>query len=319
MKTILAADIGGTNSRFALFQLDPARGLSLLESKWLSTSQARSFPHLLELLRGSGLALPEDGADVAVLGIAGPVEQGTRCAPPYISWTIDLARDGLGGLARRSQLVNDFVAQAYACRSPIAEHALGVHPGTSDPEGVIGVLGAGTALGKALLVPVAGQGFLALPSEGGHNHFPFLTEEENEFRRFYEAQSGVSEITENLMVSGGALRYLHWFHTGQDLEPHEAAARFTPESETLAWAARFYGRVCRNFALDVLATGGLYVTGGVAAKNPAIVTHPEFLREFLASHTMGRVLAGIPIALVCDEQSGLWGAAYCGEQLLRKG
>ncbi|MCL7488484.1 MAG: glucokinase [Desulfobulbaceae bacterium] len=319
VKTILAADIGGTNSRFAHFTTGNGSSLEMVETKWLPTTEAESFVQLLEQLRDSSFTLSPDKADIAVIAAAGPVEHNSYCAPPYISWDIDLGRDRSGKLPDNSYLINDFVAQAYACRSPVGLSARAILPGKIVEDGVIGVLGAGTALGKAMLVPVPGQGYLALPSEGGHAAFPFVSSEEFSFRKFYQEKSGRQHITGNLVVSGRGLHYLHWFLSGEELEPREVTARFTPESETLAWAARFYGRACRDFALEVLALGGLYIAGGVAAGNPEILTHENFQKEFLNSPTMGHLLAEIPVFLIDNQDSGLWGAAFHGQQILQKG
>ena len=83
--------------------------------------------------------------------------------------------------------------------------------------------------------------------------------------------------------------------------------------------ARFYARACRNYALQVLARGGVYIAGGVAAKAPVLVTHPEFEAEFRRSPTMAHLLAKIPVFLNRNEESGLWGAALAGVQKLRTG
>ncbi len=318
LKTILAADIGGTNSRFAHFQTDLKTTLDLVGTKWLPTTEAESFAELLEQLRLSDFTLPADKADIAVIAVAGPVEGGNYCAPPYISWDIDLTREENEKKVKQAYLINDFVAQAYACRSPIGKSARTILAGEIIADGAIGVLGAGTALGKAILVQVSDKEYLALPSEGGHAFFPFLTQREIAFQEFYREKSGLEHITGNLVVSGRGLRYIHWFLTGEDLEPQQVTARFAEEkeSETLAWAAKFYGRVCRDYALEVLARGGLYIAGGVAARTPEMLTHENFRHAFLDSPTMGHVLAKIPVFLIDNQDSGLWGAAFYGQQIL---
>jgi glucokinase len=317
-KNILAADIGGTNSRFAHFQIDRSGFLTLVETKWLATAEADSFPRLLEQLRLSDVFIPLDEFDIAVIAVAGPVKHQTYSAPPYISWDIDLDGKKNKKIFRQAYLINDFVAQAYACPSPVGVAARVILAGEIEREGVIGVIGAGTALGKALLVPIPGHGVVALPSEGGHAYFPFTSPREMAFQEFYQEKSGRTHITGNLVVSGRGLRFIHWFLTGEALEPQQVAARFTPESETLAWAAKFYGRICRDFALEALALGGLYIAGGVAAGNPEILTHANFRNEFLDSPTMGHLLARIPVLLIDNQESGLWGAAFYGRQILQK-
>ena len=319
MKKILAADIGGTNSRFAYFQTDLETTLVLVDTQWLPTTEADSFAQLLELLRSSDFSLPANEADIAVIAVAGPVERDSYCAPPYISWDIDLSREEASNTIQRAVLINDFVAQAYACRFPVGESARNILPGEIISDGTVGVIGAGTALGKAILVPVSTGDFLARPSEGGHGYFPFLSQQEFAFQEFYREKSGQNHITGNLVVSGRGLRYFHWFLTGEELTPPEVTARLTRTSETLAWAAKFYGRVCRDYALEVLARGGLYIAGGVAARTPEILTHDHFRSEFLDSPTMGHLLAKIPVFLMDDQDSGLWGAAFHGRQIIGKG
>lgn len=317
MKSILAADIGGTHSRFAYFRTDLGARLSLEETAWLSTRGAESFPQLMAQLRAGGFSLAAREADIAVIAVAGPVEHGTYCNPPYVPWDIDLERRQTAELFEKALLINDFVAQAYACRSPVAASARSILPGDPDADAVIGVLGAGTALGKAILVPWAGGRYRALPSEGGHAYFPFRTPREFAFQEFYRRKSGERHITGNLVVSGKGLRYLHWFLTGEDLAPEAVTERLAPGSETLAWAAAFYGRTCRDFALEVLAGGGLYIAGGVAARTPELLTHDRFRRAFHDSPTVGRFLAAVPVFLLDNQESGLWGAAYHGKQVLQ--
>ena len=208
MKKILAADIGGTNSRFAYFQTDLETTLVLVDTLWLPTTEADSFAQLLELLRSSDFSLPADEADIAVIAVAGPVERGSYCAPPYISWDIDLSSEEASNTIQRAVLINDFVAQAYACRSPVGESARNILPGEIISDGTVGVLGAGTALGKAILVPVSTGDFLARPSEGGHGYFPFLSQQEFAFQEFYREKSGQNHITGNLVVSGRGLALL---------------------------------------------------------------------------------------------------------------
>jgi glucokinase len=320
MKTILAADIGATNSRFAYFRTDLETTLSMVDAHWLSTTKAESFAQLLTQLQSSDFSFAVEEADIGVIAVAGPVERGAYSAPPYIAWDIDLDRKEISNRLQRVFLINDFVAQAYACRSPVGKTARSILPGEAVADGTVGVLGAGTALGKAILVPLSSGAFMALPSEGGHGYFPFLSDREFAFQEFYREKSGQNHITGNLVVSGRGLRYLHWFLTGEKATPEEVTTRWlTPASETLAWAAKFYGRACRDFSLEVLARGGLYIAGGVAARTPGILTHANFRKEFLDSPTMGYILSRMPVFLMDNQDSGLWGAAFYGQQLLRKG
>ncbi len=314
MKQILSADIGGTNSRFAHFTVGRNGRLTLVGTRWFKTSDFSSFVGLVQHVRKSDFSLDPEEADIAVLAVAGPVEGGLRSSPPFISWDIDLTKLKRRLALRRCMLINDFVAQAYACRSPVGDSAEKILSGERARDGTAAVIGAGTALGKAALVPAGGGIFRAVPSEGGHAGFPLVSTREAEFGRFLMQELGEEYVTGNLVVSGRGLSYVHQFLTGEKLHPDEIAAKISREPETLTWASRFYGRACRDYALEVLALGGVYVAGGVAAKMPEIVRHGAFEAEFRNSRTMGHLLGKIPVYLITNEESGLWGAAFLGLQ-----
>jgi len=320
MWKILTADIGGTHSRFAAFISEGAADLRHQGSQWLNTGEAASFEDLVGRLRETPLPLRPEEADMAVLAVAGPVEGGLRSSPPNIPWGIDLGSDmGATGL-RRAELINDFVAQAFATRSPVASTAETVLSGSAVEDAAVAVIGAGTGLGHAALVPDGFGGYLAVPSEKGHAAFPMVTQREQEFQTFLAGRTGESYPRGDTVVSGGGMALLHTFLTGEDLTPEEVTARLTPECETVAWFSRFYARACRDYALTVLGRGGVYIAGGLAARTPSLVRHEAFAAEFRMSPTMGKLLAGMPVLLLRDQESGLWGAARYGLQaLLRAG
>jgi glucokinase len=319
MKSLLTADIGATNSRFGHFGVDAQGVLQLIKTTWLPTRNATSFGDLLQQLRAQDFSLAPDEADLAVFAVAGPVEGGTYSAPPYIAWDIDVSKAWEDFGLRRVLLINDFVAQAFACASPVMASALPVLAGEVDENSAKAVIGAGTGLGQATLLPDGTGGYLPAPSEGGHASFPFESAKEFAYMDFHLQEVGGPYVTGNTVVSGRGLSLVHEFLTGEKLEPAQLEACAHPDSETVRWMARFYARACRNYALQVLAMGGVYVAGGVAAKLPCLVTNGEFAQEFRRSQTMARVLAKIPVFLNQNEESGLWGAAMKALQELRTG
>jgi glucokinase len=312
MKDILAADIGGTNSRFAHFTIDDRDVLSLVDSRWLETGSACSFSGLLEMLHESEFSLSVNQSDMAVLAVAGPVVNEVYSDPPNISWDIDVSNCRKDFLLKRCMLINDFAAQAYACRSPIIDSARPVVAGEIDSTATLAAIGAGTGLGMAALTPDGAGGYVVTPSEGGHSAFPFETGDEFEFMKFLTDRFESPYVEAEHVVSGRGLSLIHEFISGNKLSAAEVGAGLTRDSRTLRWMARYYGRVCRNYALQVLARGGVYIAGGVAAKVPAIVTHPEFERQFKRSKTMSGLLEKTPVFLNSNEESGLWGAAFAG-------
>lgn len=317
MKNILAADIGGTHSRFAHFSSDEKGNLSLLDTRWLNTADASSFARLIDSLKTSGMSLRPGDADIVVIAIAGPVEQGVRSSPPLIPWEVDLSSARTDYGFRQFALINDFIAQALACLTEVGGSAMKVLHGEPVKDALKAVIGAGTGLGHAALVPDGKGQYLAAASEAGHANFPFVSKREYEFQEFLLTERGDRYITGNTVVSGQGLSYIHRFLTGEKLAPAGISEKFPRHPETLEWAARFYGRACRNFAVGTLALGGLYIAGGVAAKSPELVTHKYFEEEFRTSDTLSALLEKIPVYLITDENSGLWGSALLGARLLK--
>ena len=305
---ILTADIGGTNSRFGLVEFDGkvgSRSLRLVSSIWLPTSESPDFTGLLQRM---GQEAPHIAADLdaAAFALAGPIENGVFCRPPNIGWSVHL--DDIRSLLPTSNffLLNDFVAQAFACNAPELVDARVLYSGTPICHTPVAIIGAGTGLGKCLLLP--GLPPTPLPSEGGHAVFPFVGREEFEFADFVGRHTQ-RRIIGDVVLSGMGLRLLHAFHTGQWLEPAAIASVLTPDHPSERWFARFYGRACQGFVLDTLAQGGLFIAGGIAAKNPNFVVHPEFLEEFRNADAHRKLLEQVPVYLVHGPDAALYGAA----------
>lgn len=317
MARILAADLGGTTSRFGYFETG-GHEPRLVESRRIASSMVRSFPELLAALAASGFVLSPMEADFVALAVAGIVRDGVFCQLTNAPWSVDLRAPGLGLPVERTVLMNDFVAQAFGCRTSVAgSSALLVQYGRQ-AGGVVAVMGAGTGFGQCALIEEKGR-LRALPSEGGHAPLAFVTPYEFELSRFIARKTGHSHAFGDTVLSGRGLSLVHEFLTGRSLEPAEAAAEAGPGTETAAWFARLYGRACRSYVLHVLARGGLDICGGVAAKNPHFVTSREFLEEFTDCPAYGDLLASIPVRLITHPDTGLLGAAAYGATLLDEG
>lgn len=313
---ILAADIGGTTSRFLAFEAAEAGTLTTAsEIVKLETASAASFAELLAQVWPVLGITPKEFA-MACLAVAGPIRDGVYCKPPNIAWDIDVSGAMTDLKLARCLLINDFVAQAYACLTEAVSGALLIKAGQADPHGALAVVGAGTGLGHCALLPV-GEEVVPVPSEGGHAGFPFVGPEEAAFEAFAREAANRPYCHGDLIVSGPGLSLLHRFLTGEDLPPEEVAAKLTAESPTQVWFSRFYGRACRDYALTVLATRGLTIAGGVAARNPLLVQTPHFVEEFTSSPSHADLLGRIPVHLNLNEDSGLFGAAYRGQLALR--
>ena len=316
MKHVFAADIGGTNSRFAHYELEDGKEPVVVNSVWLQTGEATSFAHLLEMLRASSFGFDPARADVGVLAVAGAVDRGRYCKLTNASFALDLDRVGLANCL----LVNDFVAQAHASCTRDAPELTCLRPGREDPKGVRIAVGAGTGLGHCALIPANAGGnstFMHIPSEGGHMALPMIGKDESDFQKFAMEKNGVPYLTGDGVVTGSGLRLIHLYLAGRDLTPREVVEEIDELSETTAWFARFYGRACRQYALTMLARGGVWLCGGLAAQNPFLVTHPAFCKEFAENPTYAQMLSSIPLYLDRNRESGLLGAALIGRSILQ--
>ena len=223
-KKILAADIGGTNSRFGAFESDGENNLVLLETCWLDTPAFSSFHELLYELESRKFTVTASSADISVFAVAGPVINDVFSSPPNIEWDIDVSVVGKEFGMKKFTLINDFIAQAYACRSPIIEEARLILSGDPDQSAPLAVIGAGTGLGQATLVPLEKGGYAALASEGAHAGFGFESDSEFAYMKFLHQITGEPYIRAETVVSGAGLTHLHRFLTGERLEPAEVAA-----------------------------------------------------------------------------------------------
>lgn len=313
---LLVADIGGTFSRFAQAAVDANGPQALTAACRLATAQFDSLEQLLDRACTMDARLDIESCAALVLAVPGPVEEQTRAELANVRWRVDIAALRQRYPQRPMALINDFVAQAFGCLTAAASAAIPIQTGRGVPEAPLAVVGAGTGLGHAALLPDGRGGYLPLASEAGHALFPFGDRAEQDYRRFLCETLGIDQPSADLVVSGRGLALLHQFLSGEALKPEQVAGCLTAQSPTTYWFARFYARACRHFALAVLPYAGLYVAGGVAARNPLLVNNDSWRQEFTDSPAKRSLLERIPVSLLTDTALGLWGAARYGAGLL---
>jgi glucokinase len=310
--TVLAADIGGTHSRFAAFECNGNGRLCLLSTEWLQTHSVRCFGQLVDQLEKSDLAKWLSCCTSIIVAVPGPVHNGKAPNLPNVPWQLDveeLQQCFPQSAKTNVHLINDFIAHAMACLTPAVANRICIQPGEEDPSGIVATIGAGTGIGFCSLVLDTNQKRVLVPSEAGHQRFPFSSSEDRSYEDFLIRETGRTEIDSNTVVSGIGLTLLHQYLTGSRLSPQDVEARLTADSEMTRRFATYYGRAAQCYALAVLPTGGLCLTGGVAARNPFLVDHDAFRAEFSACRSHEVLLKRIPIYLNTNQESGLWGAA----------
>jgi glucokinase len=327
----LAADVGGTKTDAALFRV---RGgiLDLVRKKrFLSRSYPSIEKLLAEFLREGG-----ETAALASLGVAGVVEEG-RAISSNLPWSVDgeaVAR--ALGLARVA-LLNDVAAAALGLGELEPSGFLPLRGVRPDPSGARALIAAGTGLGEAILPPAPPGKRRApvLASEGGHADYAPGTPLEADLWRELWAEHG--HVSWERVVSGPGLARIHRFlvESGRAPLPERVAKRFTgldPAAviaeegvartdegcrAALALFCRAYGAEAGNLALKALATGGLYVGGGIAPKILPKLREGEFLEGFLSKGRLRQTLERIPVFVVLDPDTALLGAARHGADILR--
>jgi glucokinase len=309
MSHALLADIGGSKSRFALANAAgrPER-VTVIENDTVADLEAALSRYLEE----TG-ARPR----AAVLAVAGPID-GEEVALTNRAW-----RFRCGELAERfgfSQLrvVNDFEAIAWAlpCLGTAETRPLGKSAAPRD--GVKLVLGPGTGLGVAAILPVDGR-WHVVASEGGHASFgPQAADEVDVFARLREECGTVSAET---VLSGPGLARLA-------RAPDPRAARQAPETIVASALARepsaltatrlfvrLLGRFAGGLALTFKAQGGVYIAGGVAGGLGPLLDEPQFRSAFEAHPPYETLLQKIPTLLVTCEEPGLIGCAALAQAM----
>jgi len=316
---ILAGDVGGTKTSLALYRREARGLLRNRTATYRSREHAGLDPILRDFLRG--------GATVerACIGVAGPVEDG-RCRLTNLDWEVDEVslRRTLG--VRDAYLINDL--QATASSLPFLQESdrAVIQKGDPDPRGNMAVLSAGTGLGEGFLVG-SGAGYIPLASEGGHVDFAPRDEREMRLHAFLRARHG--RVSVERVLSGPGLHDVYRFLREEERmaeepgiaaevaggEPQHAIVRHGLAggqgacAETVRIFCSLYGAEAGNLALQYLATGGVFLGGGIA---PAILTalrRGEFLSAFLDKGRMRALLSRVPVAVILDPGAPLLGAA----------
>ena len=330
-KTVLVADIGGTNSRFGLFFCNSAAvtcddGLKLVRTVRFPTTGSRSTADMMRLLvetpgDDGGFFTPLSPfpvrVDAAVFAVPAlvPSTSPTPFAPkddvlhcPNMAWPIETAAVAAALGHAPVRFINDFVANGYACALlPQRIDAVTVLAGEEQPDFPRAVVGAGTGLGHCLILPTTSP--MVIGSEGGQALFPFMGEEEWALARFMAEKRGTTQSNGDMALGGSALAHMYAFYTGAIVPPNVASTLAAKNPSVLAMAARLYGRAVRQYVMNTLAFGGVFITGGLAANLPQVLLHPSFATELREGGAMSRLLETLPVRHVRNGDTGLWGAA----------
>ena len=314
---IVAGDIGGTKVLLQLVDVSQAGRLVSAEERYESNAYA-TFDAMLKAFFDAHVAGPVAAACFAV---AGPVF-GDHAEVTNLTWKMDATALAKAFSIGRVSLINDFYAIALGV--PILAHGdfLVLNAGSRVNFGPIAILGAGTGLGQANLVH-EGAKWNVVPSEGGHADF--APQDEEQTRLFLSLHAKYGHVSWERLLSGAGLVNIHNFLTGEERPYDETlpmeiakarAAGDAVAARTFAIFVDIYGAEAGNMALRLLARGGVYLAGGVAAKNVEQFTDGRFMQAFLRKGRFQHILADIPVNLITNPKVGLLGAAEMAARMV---
>ncbi len=319
---ILAGDIGGTNARLAYFQ--PQNGhLRLVSERTFPSREHSEFGEIVsEFVDASGTR-PE----AACFGIAGPVRNG-RVETSNLPWVIEQSRLAKQIHLPATMLINDLEASAWGIGALAAGDLAALNQVSGPAVGNQGVIAPGTGLGEAGLF-WDGKRHHVFACEGGHTDFGPQGNLQIELVRFLEARFG--HVSYERILSGPGLvnvyEFLRDIGCGKETAEFAAALKKSDPAAVISRAAldgshplaekaldlwiEVYGAEAANLALKVMATGGLFLAGGISPKILAKLKGPLFMQSFLEKGRMRTLLEAIPVQVVTNEKAGLLGAARC--------
>ena len=326
--TILAGDIGGTKTLLGLFACNNHRPEPLVITRY----STQDYEDARTILRDFICKHAHDtNINAATLGVAGPVRN-TSCDLTNIPWRIDSTTisDVLNIDLPNIQLINDVEAMAYAIPVLGSDEVTTLQEGNADPQGNAVLIAPGTGLGASVTTKF-NNCLVSIAGELGHTDYAPRTPQEILFLKTIIKQFGRASYEH--VLSGRGLSLLHIFtHKAKPCEVINSTD--TPRADDITTAAN--GNKCSrcasaldmftstlgsesgNLALRSLATGGVYIGGGIAPKLLNRLKSNTFLDAFRAKAPMEHILSDIPIHVVLSENLALLGAAVVSSQLISR-
>jgi glucokinase len=287
---------------------------------------SRDYPGLEEIV--STFVRQDSGpVDAACFGVAGPVREG-RAQISNLPWAVETSRLSTELKLSSTFLINDLEAMAWGIGALQATDVVHLNAGSKNATGNRAVIAAGTGLGQAGMF-WDGRQHQVFACEGGHTDFGPRNDLEIELLRYLLAKFG--RVSYERVLSGPGLVNIYHFlrDTRRGDEPKWLAEAMTigDPAAAISRAAlqgkspiceqaldifvAIYGAEAGNLALKILATGGIFLTGGIAPKILPKLSSSIFLNAFLDKGRMRPLVESVPVQVIVNENTGLLGAARC--------
>jgi glucokinase len=325
---MLAGDLGGTKTDLIIFSPQSGPRAPLVEASFPSAGYSRPEALVSQFLSQVQL---HQKIDRASFGVAGPVVGG-HAKITNLPWVLNESqlREALN--LSQVRLLNDL--QAVACAVPhlYAQDLYTLNAGQPAVGGAKAVIAPGTGLGQAYLVG-EGSRYRAYASEGGHADFAPNSVLEIELLKYLQQRFG--HISYERVCSGIGLPHIYAFlkESGYDQEPSWLAEELTAAKDptpvivsaaldeqrrcrlcaaTLEVFSSVLGAAAGNWALHTLATGGVYLGGGLSRRILPVLRQGHFMQSFQSKGRLSHLMEQIPLEVILNPKAALLGAAYHG-------
>lgn len=337
---IFGGDIGGTNTSFGIFGVknNNHNNPELLASFHFKTEKIKAMHHAVNEVMDymqKNYNIEIANACFAAAGVLSADRDYAKItnAKLDISKNVLLRETGL----KHITIINDFESVGYGISMLAENEIIAVKKAKKIPKAPILVIGAGTGLGKtALIYDVHSESYFPIPSEAGHSDFPPQNELELELVNFIKTRKKIRQsISYEQVCSGQGLSNIYFFlrkkkvfnetkctkEIDKSKGMPELISKYRKIDKTCRAAfemfIEFYARFAKNFALDCMAFGGVYIAGGISQKNRDIFGK-DFAEAFEKNHKLRHVLKKIPVYLILNPNAGLLGAGFCGADSSKK-
>jgi glucokinase len=325
---VLAGDIGGTNSNFGIFELQGSAQILLL-SLHAKSQQVNDFALVTKQI----ITYVYDQYGIVIqhacFGAAGIINaKRDHVNPTNLSVPIDapaiIQATGLKSLV----LINDFEAVGLGIDWIDPKDIITINEGGPRLHAQKACIGAGTGMGKAaLLWNSYFKRYVPFASEGGHADASAQTPEEEALFQYIMKGRELCPVSWEDILSGNGIKAIYRFlgerkrYQETAISKEIAEGDFMPDSisryaqqdercqDTFRLYSVFYARCAKNFVLDALALNGIYIAGGIAAKNIHLFKKPEFMQEFVRCGRHSFILQQVPVFVIADYNISLYGAA----------
>lgn len=323
---ILSGDIGGTHTRLALLEVNHQQIEPLCEATLPSAEHASLASAVTSFLSAHNIT-----CEHACFGIAGPVIN-QRCQTTNLPWVIDAKELADSLNIPQVWLINDLEANACGISALKEDDLLTLQTGDPQAEGNACIISAGTGLGEAGLY-WDGARHRPFATEGGHTDFAPANALEYALLEYLQPQ--YERISWERILSGPGLieiyRFLSHHHDNSQptefqeiLDTPDPAAAISSRAldnscplccEALHLFITLYGREAGNLALKQMATGGVFIGGGIAPKILPKLTTGPFLDAFNAKGRMTPLMRSMPVRVILNDRAALFGPAlYAAEK-----